>query len=107
MICDIYIIHIYDICICIYVCVYVYIYREREIKRESHRSLHVYSLGGGLVPASSEGVQLVDIVVLPMELQSPSALSVLPLTPPLGYWAAHTQTDGWLHASAYVLVRCW
>ena len=30
------------------------------------------------------GVWLVDIVVLPMGLQTPSAPSVLPLTPPLG-----------------------
>jgi hypothetical protein len=49
----------------------------------SHGFLHVYSLVGGLVPGSS-GVRLVDIVVLPMGLQSPSVTPVLLLTPPLG-----------------------
>jgi hypothetical protein len=49
----------------------------------SHGSLHVYTLVGGLVPGSSGGVWLVDIVVLPMGWQTPSALSVLSLTPPL------------------------
>jgi hypothetical protein len=53
----------------------------------SHESLHVYSLVGGLVTGSSEGggVWLVDIVVLPMGLQFPSAPSVFSLTPVLGY----------------------
>jgi len=37
----------------------------------SHASLHVYSLVGGLVPGSS-GVPLVDNVVHPMGLQTPS-----------------------------------
>jgi hypothetical protein len=46
-------------------------------------SLHVYSLGGGLVPRSSGGVKLVDIV-FPMGLQSPSAPLVLALALPLG-----------------------
>ena len=45
-------------------------------------------LVGGLVPGSSGrrggGVLLVDIVVLPMGLQTPSAPSVISLTPPLG-----------------------
>jgi hypothetical protein len=51
----------------------------------SYGPLHVYSLVGGLVPGSSGGgVWLVDIVVLPMWLQTTSALSDLPLTPPLG-----------------------
>jgi hypothetical protein len=50
----------------------------------SHGSLHVYSLDGGLVPRSPAGVWLVGIVVLPMGLQTPSAPSVLPLTPPVG-----------------------
>jgi hypothetical protein len=36
----------------------------------SHRPLHVYSLVGGLVPGSS-GDWLVDVIVLPMGLQSP------------------------------------
>jgi len=49
----------------------------------SHGSLHVDSLFSGSVPGSSHGVWLVDIVVLPMELQSPSAPSVLSLGPPL------------------------
>jgi hypothetical protein len=42
----------------------------------SHESLHVYSLVCGLVCGNSGGggVQLVYIVVLPTELQSPSAL---------------------------------
>ena len=51
----------------------------------SHGSLHF--LVGGLVPGSSgqgRGVWLVDIVVLPMGLQTPSAPSVLPVAPPLG-----------------------
>jgi hypothetical protein len=52
----------------------------------SHRSLHVQSLVGCLVPLSSGGgrLQLGDIVFLPMRLQSPSAPSVPPLTTPLG-----------------------
>jgi len=49
----------------------------------SHGPLHVYSLVGGLVPGNSGGVWLVDIVVLPLVLQTPSAPSVLSLTPPL------------------------
>jgi hypothetical protein len=46
----------------------------------------VYSLVVGLVPGNSEvgvGGWLVDIVVLPMVLQTPSASSVLSLNPPL------------------------
>jgi len=50
----------------------------------SHGSLHVYSLVGGLVLGSSSGIWLVDIVVLTMGLQTPSAPSVFSLTPPLG-----------------------
>ena len=46
-------------------------------------SLHVYSLVGGLVPRSSGGVKLVDIV-FSMRLQSPSAPLVLALALPLG-----------------------
>jgi hypothetical protein len=53
----------------------------------SHGSLHVYSLVGGLVPGSLAGdwggVWLVDIVVFPMGLQTPSAPWILFLTPPL------------------------
>ena len=48
---------------------------------------HVYSLVDGLVPGSSGewgGVWLVNIVVLPMGLQTPSTPSVLSLTPLLG-----------------------
>jgi len=46
-------------------------------------------------------VQLVDIVVLPIELQSPSAPSVLSLALPLGSW---TQSDGWLWVSESALI---
>jgi len=44
---------------------------------------------------------LVDIFVLPMGLQTPSAPSVLPLTAPLG---SHAQFNGWLQAFSSVLV---
>ena len=47
----------------------------------SHGFLHVYSLVGGLV--LGRGSCLVDIVVLPMRLQTPSAFSVLSLSPTL------------------------
>ena len=47
-------------------------------------SLHVYSSVGGLAPGNSGEYCLVHIVVLPTELQTPSAPSVLSLTPPLG-----------------------
>ena len=50
----------------------------------SHRSLHVYSLVGGLIPGSSGDICLVDIAILPMSLQIPSSHSVLSLIPPLG-----------------------
>jgi hypothetical protein len=51
----------------------------------SHRSFHVCYSVGGLAPGSSGGgVWLVDIVVLPMGLQTPSAPSVPPLNSPLG-----------------------
>jgi hypothetical protein len=52
----------------------------------SHEPTHVYSLVGGLVCGSSGvGVgQLVDIVVLPMGLQSSLAPSVFLLILPLG-----------------------
>jgi hypothetical protein len=50
------------------------------------------------------GIWLVDIVGPPMGLQTPSATSVLPLTPPLGSLA---QSDGWLQVFASVLVRLW
>ena len=50
----------------------------------SHGSFHLFSLVGGLVPGSSGGVWLVDIAVLPMGLQTPSASSAFPLTPPYG-----------------------
>ena len=45
---------------------------------------------------------MVDIVVLPMGLQTPSAPTVLSLTPPLG---SSTQSKGWLQVSTSVLVR--
>ena len=48
-----------------------------------HPPTHVYSLVGRLDSGSSKGSGLVDTVVLPMRLQSPSAPSVpLPLTLP-------------------------
>jgi hypothetical protein len=50
----------------------------------SYGSLHVYSLVGGLVPGSSEDLWLVDIIVLPMGLQTPSVPSVIFLIPQLG-----------------------
>jgi hypothetical protein len=68
----------------------------------SHGSLHLYSLVGG--PWERLGVWLVDIVVLPMGLQTPSAPSVLPLPPPLG---SPAQSDGWLQASLSGSVRLW
>ena len=52
----------------------------------SHGSLSIYSLVGGLILGSSGvGGCLVDIVVLPMGLQTFSAPSVLPLTPPFSF----------------------
>jgi hypothetical protein len=39
-----------------------------------------------------------------MGLQTPSDLSVLSLTPPLG---SHAQSSGWLQPSASVYVRIW
>ena len=45
---------------------------------------HVYSLVDGLVPGCSGGVWLVDIVVLPVWLQTPSTPSDPSLTPLLG-----------------------
>jgi hypothetical protein len=47
-----------------------------------HRAAHVCSLIGGLVSGNAEGSVLVDTVVLPMRLPSPSVLSILPLTLP-------------------------
>jgi hypothetical protein len=44
----------------------------------------VYSLVSGFVPGTPGGVWLVDIVVLSMGLQIPSAPSVLSVSPPLG-----------------------
>jgi hypothetical protein len=49
----------------------------------SHGSLHVYSLVGGLVLEISRESGWLIFFVLPMGLQTPSAPSVLPLTPPL------------------------
>ena len=61
---------------------------------------------GGLVPGSSggEGILLVDIV-LPMGLQTPTALSILPLTPPLGSPMLILIVS--LQAFTSVLVRLW
>ena len=66
----------------------------------NHGSLHVYSLVGGLVPGNSGGVWLVDIVVLPMGLQTPSAPSVLSLTPPL----VSPCSVGWLAANICICI---
>jgi hypothetical protein len=63
----------------------------------SHGSLHVYSLVGGLVPGSSGGVWLIDIVVLPMELQTPSAPSVLSVAPSLGTLCSFQWLTGSIH----------
>ena len=49
----------------------------------SHGSLHVYFLVGDLISGSSGRVWLVDMAVLHMRLQTPSASSALPLTPAL------------------------
>jgi hypothetical protein len=46
---------------------------------------------------------LVDIVVLPVQLQTPSAPSVLALT----RCCSHAQSNVWLDASISVLVRLW
>ena len=59
-----------------------------------------YSLFGGLVPGSSGGVWLIDIVVLPMGLQTPSVPSVLPLTPPLESLCSVQ----WLIASIHICI---
>jgi len=68
-----------------------------------HGSLHMYSLVGGLVPGSSGGVGgiwLVDIVVLPLGLQMPSAPLVLSLTSPLGtLWSIQ-----WLASSIHIYI---
>jgi len=50
----------------------------------SHGSLRVYSLVSGLIHGNSGGIWLVDIVVLPIVLKTPSAPSVFSLTSPLG-----------------------
>ena len=58
-------------------------------------------LVGDSVPGNSGNVWLVDIVVLPMGLQTTSAPSVLPLTPPLeSPFSAH----GWQQASVYICI---
>jgi hypothetical protein len=49
---------------------------------QGHGPAYVCSLVGGLVSGSSEGSGLVDIVVLPLGLPSPSVPSILPLTLP-------------------------
>ena len=61
-------------------------------------------LVGGLVLWSSGEVWFVDIVVLPVGLQTPSAPTVLALTFPLG---PHAQSNVWLYISASVLVQLW
>jgi hypothetical protein len=70
----------------------------------SQGSLHVYTLVGSLVPESSGGVWVVDIVVLPMGLQTHSAPPVLSLTPPLGTLCLVQ----WLAANIHLLfLRLW
>jgi hypothetical protein len=55
------------------------------ISCRSYGSLHVYSFFGGKLKSWELWVfWLVDIVILNMGLQTPSASSVPPLTPPLG-----------------------
>jgi hypothetical protein len=49
----------------------------------SHGPHHVYSLVGSLVPGGPGDYWLVHLVVPPMGLQTPSALWVLSLVPPL------------------------
>jgi len=66
-------------------------------------SLHVYSLVGCLVPWSSGGGVLVSWYCCPSYgLKTPSAPSVLSLTPPLG---CPCSVDGELQASSSVSVR--
>lgn len=61
--------------------------------RQGHLLLHMQlepwiapcvSLGWWFSPQELWGIWLIDIVVLPMRLKTPSATSVLSLTPPLG-----------------------
>jgi hypothetical protein len=68
----------------------------------SHGSLHpCIFFGQWFSPWEFWWVLLVDIVVLPMELQTPSALSVLPLTPPLG-----TPCSVWWLAASICICIC-
>jgi hypothetical protein len=62
-------------------------------------SHHVYSLVGGLIPGCSGKLWLVDISVLPIGLQTSSALWVLSLTPPLGTPLETPWSVQWLAAS--------
>jgi hypothetical protein len=66
----------------------------------SHGSLHVYSFVGGLAPETSGKVWLVDVFVLSIGLQTPSAPSVLTLTPPLGTLCSVQ----WLSASIHICI---
>ena len=61
---------------------------------------HVYSLVCVSPWEFRAGVWLVDSVVLPMGLHTPSVPSVLSLTP-------FAQSNDWLRASASVFVRLW
>ena len=73
----------------------------------SHGSLHVYSLVGSLVPGSFGcvcvwgGSLAVWYCCSPMGLQTPSAPSVLSLTPPLGN-PVLSPVVGWEHLPVYV-----
>ena len=60
----------------------------------------MYTLVGDLVLRSSGGIGLVDNVVLPMGLQTPSPTSVLSLTPPLGSQCSIL----WLSASICIYI---
>jgi hypothetical protein len=55
-----------------------------------------------LVSRSSEGSRLVDTIVLPMGLESPSALSVLLILP---YYSSSSVS--WLQLYVFVSVSCW
>jgi hypothetical protein len=52
----------------------------------SHGSIHVYSMIGGLVPESTRGGVLVDIVSIPKGLQTLQFLQSFPL---LFHWGPH------------------
>jgi hypothetical protein len=76
---------------------------------QGHHLLHMQLepcvlFGWWFSPWELWGVWLIDIVVLPVGLKTPSAPSVHSLNPPLG---PCTQCNGWLWAANSVLVRLW